>query len=142
MDASISNITLLMRREMPAWAALPPNAVEKTTTIVHSDFTSYPPDLATRLAEHDACIWALGKSVRGMTEEQYTLLTYGYPMAALRAMRDAGVGRDRPPAQPFRFVYVSGEHADPTQKSMQMWARVKVSLHLDAWCRITADICM
>ena len=115
-----------MRREMPSWAVLPPNATEKTSTIVHDDFTQYSPELASRLAEHDACIWALGKSVRGMTEAEYTRLTYESPMAALRALRDAGVGADRAQAKPFRFVYVSGMSADPTEKSMQMWARVKV----------------
>ncbi|EKM56525.1 uncharacterized protein PHACADRAFT_253704, partial [Phanerochaete carnosa HHB-10118-sp] len=124
-DPSISKVTLLMRREMPLWAVLPSNAAEKTSTIVHDDFTQYPPELAKRLAEHDACIWAMGKSVRGMTEAEYTRLTYEYPMAVLRAMRDAGVGADRPQGQPFRFVYVSGMSADPTEKSMQMWARVK-----------------
>lgn len=68
----------------------------------------------------------MGKSVRGISEKEYTLLTYEYPMAALRAVRDAGVGKNRAPATPFRFLYVSGEHADPTETSMQMWARVKV----------------
>ena len=115
-----------MRREFPSWAVLPPNAAEKTTTVIHKDFTSYPPELALSLASHDACIWAMGKSVRGMSEKEYTLLTHEYPMAALRSLRDAGVGKNRDADKPFRFIYVSGEHADPTEKSMQMWARVKV----------------
>ncbi|GJE86452.1 hypothetical protein PsYK624_025320 [Phanerochaete sordida] len=124
-DPSISAVTLLMRREMPSWAVLPANAAEKTTTIVHADFAQYPPELAARLAEHDACIWAQGKSSRGMNEADYTRLTYDYPMAALRALRDAGVGAGRAPDRPFRFVYVSGMSSDPTEQSAQMWARVK-----------------
>lgn len=68
----------------------------------------------------------MGKSVRGMSEKEYMLLSHEYPMAALRAVRDAGVGKNRAPATPFRFLYISGELADPTETSMQMWARVKV----------------
>ena len=108
---------------MPSWAKLPPNADEKTEVILHSDFKTYPPDLARRLAEHDGVVWALGKSSHGMSEEAYTELTYEYTMAAARAIKEAGAGS---PERPFRFVYISGELADPTGKSMQMWARVKV----------------
>jgi hypothetical protein len=117
-----------MRREMPSWAVLPSNASSKTGTIVHNDFKSYDADLASRLAQHDACLWAMGKSVRGMTEEHYTTMTHDYPMALLTALRDAGVGKDRPADKPFRFLYWSGELAD--SKSNQMWARVKVRFFL------------
>lgn len=115
-----------MRREMPSWAVLPANASEKTTTIVHKDFTSYTPELISRLKEHDACIWAMGKSSLGIAEADYTAFTYNAPMTLATALRDAGVGQNRAANQPFRFVYISGEHADPTEKSSQMWARVKV----------------
>ncbi|KIP05442.1 hypothetical protein PHLGIDRAFT_119816 [Phlebiopsis gigantea 11061_1 CR5-6] len=125
LDPQITAITLLLRREFPSWAVLPPNSAEKTTTVVHKDFTSYSADLAAALAQHDACVWAQGKSVRGISEPEYMLLTHDYPLAALRALRDAGVGKGRDPAKPFRFVYISGNSADPTEKSIQMWARVK-----------------
>ena len=125
-DPEVTHITLLTRRAVPDWAVLPPNAASKTTTIIHSDFTSYPPELAARLAEHDAWVWALGRSSMGMSEEEYTATTYTSVMNAARALRDAGVGAERPADQPFRFVYISGEHADPEEKSRQMWARVKV----------------
>lgn len=131
-DASITSITLVMRREMPSWAALPANASEKTTTIIISDFTSYPPDVASRLAGHDVCVWALGISSAGVKEADYTRITYEYPMAMAMALREAGVGNDRPEDKPFRFVYLSGEMADPTGKSGQMWARVKVRRHLQS----------
>ena len=51
---------------------------------------------------------------------------YDYPIAMLQALRDSKVGANRPPDRPFRFLYWSGQSADPTEKSMQMWARVKV----------------
>ena len=131
VDPTVSSITLLMRREMPSWADLPQNTTAKSTTIVHTDFTSYVPELATRLAQHDACIWAIGKSSRGVNEKDYTVYTYTAPMALAGALRDAGVGDGRPADKPFRFVYVSGESADPSQTSSQMWARVKVRI-----CRV------
>ena len=122
-DPAVQQVTLLTRRAVPAWAQLPPNATEKTETIIHTDFKTYPPDLARRLAEHDALIWALGRSAVGMSEEDYTELTYEYTLSAARALKEAGAGTAE---KPFRFVFISGEGADPTGKSGQMWARVKV----------------
>lgn len=116
-------MTLLTRRAVPSWAKLPPNATEKTEVILQSDFKTYSPDLARRLADHDALIWALGKSAIGMSEADYTELTYEYTLAAARALKEAGAGK---PDKPFRFLFISGDGADPTGKSGQMWARVKV----------------
>ena len=125
-DPAISSITLLSRRELPSWAVVPANASQKTTTILHKDFTSYTPELASRLTQHDACVWAIGKSSLGVSEAEYTSYTYDAPMAFLKALRDADVGKGRDKDKPFRFLYYSGSHADPTEKSRQMWARVKV----------------
>ncbi|KAI8986625.1 hypothetical protein BD414DRAFT_486601 [Trametes punicea] len=121
-DSTVQKVTLLTRRPMPSWAKLPSNAEEKTETVIHQDFQSYPPDLARRLAAHDGLVWALGKSAVGLSEEEYTEITYGYTMACARALKDAGAGSKD---HPFRFVYISGELADPTGKARQMWARVK-----------------
>lgn len=134
VDPAIDGITLLTRRPVPSWAKLPPQAVAKTTTILHQDFKTYPADLAQQLAEHDGLVWALGKSSVGMSEEQYTELTYNYTMSAARALKEAGAGSEE---KPFRFVYVSGEHADPTGESRQAWARVKVRIY----CSSTALKC-
>ena len=126
-DPSIQRITLLTRRALPAWAELPPGATERTDVILHSDFKSYPADLAKRLAEHDALIWALGKSSVGMSEKAYTELTYDYTMSAARALKDAGAGT---PEKPFRIVWISGELANP-EGTGQMWANVKVRSDTD-----------
>lgn len=123
VDPTIDGVTLLTRRPVPSWVKLPPQAAVKTNTVLHQDFKTYPADLARQLAEHEGLVWALGKSAYGLSEEQYTELTYDYTMSAARALKEAGAGS---PEQPFRFVFVSGEFADPTGKSGQMWARVKV----------------
>lgn len=125
-DPEVTSITLIQRRQMPSWAALPPNAADKTTSIIHTDFETYSTEIASKPVHHDACIWALGKTVRGMSEAEYTQLTHDYPMAFVKALRDAGVEKDRKDDEPFRFVYVSGEMADPAEKSLLMWANIKV----------------
>ncbi|KAI0945578.1 hypothetical protein AcW1_001769 [Taiwanofungus camphoratus] len=124
-DRTITHITVLTRRPIPSWAVLPADAAAKTEVVLHSDFLTYPPDLARRLAAHDACIWALGRSSVGMNEKEYTELTHGYVMAAIRAFNEGGVGEGRTEESPFRFVLISGEGTDTTGKSSQMWARVK-----------------
>ena len=53
-------------------------------------------------------------------------MTHDYVLNAARALKEAGAGEGRGEGEPFRFVYVSGEGADTTGKSSQMWARVKV----------------
>jgi hypothetical protein len=100
---------------------------------VLKDFLNYPPEVASRLVEHDACIWALGRSSAGQTEEAYTEFTVGYIKVFIDALQQNGV-TSRPENNPFRFVFVSGEGADPEGKSLLMFARIKVILpvHLDA----------
>ena len=122
-DPTVSRITLLLRREIPSWADLPSNASEKSKTIIVKDFTQYPEDVISQIADHNGCVWALGKSVKGLSEEEYTKIHVEFPVAAVEALKKAGVGSAE---KPFTFVYVSGEGSDPSEKSMFMWGRVKV----------------
>jgi len=121
-DPSVSYITLLLRREIPSWANLPSNATEKSKTVIVKDFTQYPEDVISQIADHDGCVWALGKSVSGLSEEEYMKIHVDFPVAAVEALKKAGVGNAE---KPFTFVYVSGEGSDPSQKSMFMWSRGK-----------------
>lgn len=73
--------------------------------------------LEPALAGHDACFWCLGVSAAGMTEAEYTRLTYETTMAVARALARLAPG--------LTFVYVSGAGTDGTQRSGAMWARVK-----------------
>ena len=124
-DPSVSRITLLLRREIPSWANLPPNANEKSKTIIVNDFTQYPENVISQIADHDGCVWALGKSVNGLSDEEYMKIHVDFPIAAVEALKRAGVGSSE---KPFNFVYVSGEGSDPSQKSMFMWSRGKVRI--------------
>lgn len=124
-DPSVSYITLLLRREMPSWASLPSNASQKSKTIIIKDFAQYPEDVISQIVDHDGCVWALGKSAQGLSEEEYTKIHADFPLAAVEALKKAGVGSAE---KPFSFVYVSGEGSDPSQKSMFMWARGKVRM--------------
>jgi hypothetical protein len=121
-DSAVESITVLGRRELPSWLsnALP---TPKITTVVLDNFLDYSADLRAQLVEHDACIWALGASSNGMSEKAYTELTYGYVVSMVKALE--GV-ENRPADKPFRFVFISGEGADPTEKSMMMFGRIKV----------------
>ncbi|KAK7469346.1 hypothetical protein VKT23_003826 [Stygiomarasmius scandens] len=121
-DSTIESITVLSRRELPSWLteALPDN--NKMTTLIIEDFLNYPADVRQKLAEHDACIWALGTSSSGMSEEAYTKITYDYVVSIISALESV---KNRPADDPFRFVFFSGEGADPTEKSMMMFGRIK-----------------
>lgn len=93
--------------------------------IVLKDFMEYPPEIAKKLADHDACIWALGTSSIGMSEEAYTKVTYDYVVKAVEAIQAGGI-KDSTHAKPFRFVFISGEGSDPERRDIAMFGRVKV----------------
>src|SRR5215813_6733363 len=80
-------------------------------------------DLATvdvpdaELAGYDACFFCLGVSSAGMSEAEYTRLTYDLTLAWARVLARVN------PA--MTFIYVSGQSTDSTERGRIMWARVK-----------------
>ncbi|WP_329600018.1 epimerase [Streptomyces pseudovenezuelae] len=88
----------------------------KLRQITHTDFTDFSP-IQDQFTDLDACFYCLGVSAVGHTEDAYTRITLDYTLAAARTLYAAS------PA--ITFLYVSGEGADPTGTSRQMWARVK-----------------
>jgi hypothetical protein len=89
---------------------------KKLREIVHADLTSYAA-IEAELAGYDACFFCLGVSAAGMSEADYTRVTYDVTLAA------AEVLARRSPA--MTFIYVSGEGTDSTETKRAMWARVK-----------------
>ncbi|KAG1754962.1 uncharacterized protein EDB91DRAFT_262829 [Suillus paluster] len=129
LDAAITKITVLSRRALPSWMDIPEN--DKTEVVVLKDFLDYPGDLPARLAEHDACVWALGKSSIGLSDEEYTRITYDNTMHFVNSLQEAGT-KDRT-GEPFRFVFISGEGADPSGKSNVKFARIKGMTEKALW---------
>ncbi|EPS35418.1 hypothetical protein H072_11211 [Dactylellina haptotyla CBS 200.50] len=113
-NPAVSKISILSRRPV---ASAEGNS--KANVIIHKDFSSYPPELLSQLSGASACIWAQGKSSIGMTEEDYTVLTKDYPIAAAQAFKTLPATGGK-----FNFVHVSGRGAN-TEGKGQMFARVK-----------------
>ena len=88
----------------------------KLREVLHADFFNYDA-LASDFASCDACFFCLGVSSVGMSEAEYTRLTYDLTLAAARAM---AIANPR-----MTFCYVSGVGTDSTERGRTMWARVK-----------------
>ena len=88
----------------------------KLREIVHADLTHYDA-IEHELAGHDACFFCLGVSAAGMSEADYTRITYDVTLAAAQVL-----ARLKPS---MTFIYVSGEGTDSTETGRAMWARVK-----------------
>ena len=69
------------------------------------------------LAGFDTCLFCLGVSSAGMSEERYTRLTYDLTLVTAGTL-----ARLNPP---MTFIYVSGLGTDSTERGRVMWARVK-----------------
>src|SRR5450432_2518297 len=88
----------------------------KLEEILHPDFTDFS-KVEDRLGGYDACFYCLGASSSGMSEADYTRVTYDYTVAAGEAVARQSPG--------LVFCFVSGGGTDATEKGRTMWARVK-----------------
>ena len=88
----------------------------KLREIVRKDLSNYG-DITSELSGYDACFFCLGISSAGMSEQDYTRVTYGITVAA------AGILAELNPR--MTFVYISGAGTDSSEKGNIMWARVK-----------------
>ncbi len=88
----------------------------KLREIEHANLFDLGP-IEGELSGFDACFFCLGVSSSGMSEADYTRLTYDLTL---------GVAAILAPRNPqMTFVYVSGAGTDSTEHSRSMWARVK-----------------
>jgi uncharacterized protein YbjT (DUF2867 family) len=88
----------------------------KLTEIVRLDLLDYW-GLDTELQGFDACFFCLGVTSAGLSQAEYSRLTYDITLAAASVL-----ARLNPQ---MAFVYVSGAGTDSTEKGRSMWARVK-----------------
>ena len=78
------------------------------------------PDLsavASELNGIDACLFCLGVSAAGMSEESYRRTTYDLTLGVAATLLEHNPG--------LSFLYVSGAGTDSTERGRAMWARVK-----------------
>jgi len=73
--------------------------------------------LASELRGYDACFFCLGVSAGGMSEADYTRLTYDLTLSAAKALLQAN--------PQMVFEYVSGAGTDSSEQGRSRWARVK-----------------
>ncbi|MFE6621105.1 NAD-dependent epimerase/dehydratase family protein [Streptomyces sp. NPDC057740] len=87
----------------------------KLRELHHEDFTDFAA-VQHQLVGYDACFYCLGTSAVGMSDADYRVVSFDFPLAAARALLTAA---------PAAFCHVTGAGTDGTGKSRMMWARVK-----------------
>lgn len=70
-----------------------------------------------QLSGYDACFYCAGISSVGMSEADYTAVTYDTPLAFATTLARLNPG--------MTLVHISGAHTDGTEQGKVMWARVK-----------------
>lgn len=88
----------------------------KLRELAHGNMYDYAP-IESELRGFDACFFCLGVSSAGMTEADYTHVTFDLTLAAATML-----SRLNPQ---MTFIYVSGAGTDATEQGRSMWARVK-----------------
>jgi uncharacterized protein YbjT (DUF2867 family) len=89
---------------------------EKLREIVQNNFLNFTP-IENDLTGLDACLYCLGVTSTGTSEENYTRITYEFTIAAASTLLKLNPR--------MSFVFVSGTGADSTESGGTMWARVK-----------------
>lgn len=88
----------------------------KLKELIHQDFNDFA-GLKDHFAGYDACFYSLGISAAGLSEEEYTIITYNYTLSLATILKEINPN--------MTFNYVSGEGTDSSEKGRMMWARVK-----------------
>lgn len=115
-DDSVDRVTSLSRRATGVSSG-------KLDEVLLSDFSAYDAGLIARLAEHDACIWALGGKASDLAQpDLYERITHTFTLSLAREIASAAARR------PFSFCYLSGMGADPTETARLPWQ--KLTRHL------------
>jgi uncharacterized protein YbjT (DUF2867 family) len=105
----VERVTIVVRRPTGQSHA-------KLREIVQADVANLAP-VEKDLAGTDACFFSLGVSAVGMTEQQYTRVTYDLTLAVATTLARI--------APHMTFIYVSAAGTDSTERGRFMWARVK-----------------
>lgn len=109
LDPGIERIVTVGRRATG-------RAHPKTREVVQADLTDLS-SISAELPAIDACLFCLGISSLGMSEEDYSKITYDLTLAIAEQLVRAN--------QAMTFIYVSGASTDSSERGRIMWARVK-----------------
>lgn len=74
-------------------------------------------EVEAKLTGYDACFYCAGVSSIGMSEADYTVISYDTPVAFATTLVRLNPS--------MVFTYVTGASTDSTEKGKKMWARVK-----------------
>ena len=88
----------------------------KLTEIIHRNIADLS-SIATQMSGYNACFFCLGVSSVGMSEADYTRITYELTMHVAGTL--VRINPD------MTFCYVSGTGTDGSEQGKSMWARVK-----------------
>ncbi|MEO1254953.1 MAG: NAD-dependent epimerase/dehydratase family protein, partial [Bacteroidota bacterium] len=88
----------------------------KLKQIQHTDFSKFDA-VKGQLVGLNAAYLCMGVSAAGLSEKEYSKLTYDYTLSLAKVLYDAN--------PEMTITYVSGEGTDSTEKGSIMWARVK-----------------
>ena len=109
LDSNVDKVVTVVRKSIG-------RKHEKLTELVQPDLATLG-SLEPQLKGFDACFFCVGVSALGMSEEEYTRVTYDLALGVARTLL-----RTSPD---LTFVYVSGAGTDSSEKGRMMWARVK-----------------
>lgn len=88
----------------------------KLIQLIHKDFSDFS-SIREYLKGYDACFLCMGVSAAGLSEEQYTKMTYDFTLALAKPLAELNPN--------MTCIYVSGQGTDSSEKGKSMWARVK-----------------
>ncbi|MGA8035486.1 MAG: NAD(P)H-binding protein [Candidatus Acidiferrales bacterium] len=114
-DPGVESVITVVRKPTDPMPATFPHQ-QKVREIVHPDFQDFS-SIKAQLTGLDACFFCLGVASAGMSEEDYSRVTYGITAAAARTLVQA--------SPETTFIFVSGAGTDSSEKGRVMWARVK-----------------
>ncbi|RTE81619.1 hypothetical protein BHE90_003907 [Fusarium euwallaceae] len=108
----ITSVIALARRE----TAVPEGSVSqadisKLKSVVCDDFINYPEHVKAEISDADACIWLIAVTpakAKKVPRDGWIQICRNYPLAAVEAFSKLNQGK----TEPFRFIYVSGSHAE------------------------------
>ncbi|MFN8286022.1 MAG: epimerase [Chitinophagales bacterium] len=109
-SAEVEQVLIINRR--PSGFSHP-----KLIEVITKDLEHMPADLESQLSGYNACFFCAGVSSVGMSEADYTKVTYDLTLGFAKTLARLNPN--------MTFTYVSGSGTDSTEKGSSMWARVK-----------------